>query len=134
MAVGRPNEKHVEKIRFSILREGGHKMDTKPIPLWEGKSHQFTNQFMGNMYTDESMHTTSLKLERIKIRMKLLRDQEHRVQTERISMRTKQRLADEILEEFPKTKLPMERLKLCSVVDLLRLRETKRLNRRRDEA
>jgi hypothetical protein len=52
---------HADTVRQSIYREKKANGATAKNLEWEGRSYGFTNGFMGTMFRDETLHTTSLK-------------------------------------------------------------------------
>jgi FixJ family two-component response regulator len=92
--------------RISILRQKAAKGTSSHLE-WEGRSQGFTNAFMGAMYTDQSLHTTSLKVERNRQRLEQLKEKEQQIHVKRDEFIKKQAIADLITEEFPRVKLPI---------------------------
>jgi hypothetical protein len=81
---------------------------------------------MGNNYTDESMHTTSLKAERTKQRIAMLKAREEALILDRIELRRKQWVCEKIAEEFPEVRISIEKQKLMRLFEIVSIRENLR--------
>jgi len=90
--------------------------------------------FMGEMWSDSSLQTSTLKKEQTRRKSKILVAREKQIMMERMAFIKKKHLADEIMAEFPRTNLPLSKIKFISLPDLLHIREKKRMGKRRDIA
>ena len=72
------------------------------------------------------MGSPIVQKKRKKMRSRYLVDIERHIAAENQELVKKRVLADEIILEFPRTNLPMSKVRWLSMADLLRLREIKR--------
>ena len=100
---------------------------------WEGKSMFFTSTFSGNNFTDESMHTTSLKSERVKAKIERLREREIKVHYMLWEANKKTELALEI-KNMQKKPASLAKLKVMPLFEIMKLRQRVLLQKNQNTA
>ena len=95
------------------------------------------SEFLNTLQPAESITTSpthKAPTNRKRLRSRYLLEREAHIASERQDLIRKRILADEIIQEFPRTNLPNEKVRWLSMADLLRLREIKPSNRQRESA
>jgi hypothetical protein len=93
----------------------------------------FTSTFSGNNFTDESMHTTSLKSERVKAKIERLREREIKVHYMLWEANKKTELALEI-KNMQKKPASLAKLKVMPLFEIMKLRQRVLLQKNQNTA